>query len=155
MPYHKETIVMAEKFENFYIDHVPHQQNAHADVLTSLAASLALPTGAKERVLVCSHDLYYCKFALENSKTPRRDFQVKEVLETSTSLQPRDWRFSNIDFILYDILADDPKEEAAIRRKTPRFYYNAIMQTLYRRFMIESCSDAFHTSRHMRHSKSS
>jgi len=30
-------------------------------------------------------------------------------------------------------LSDDPKEAAAIRRKAPRFYYNAIMQTLYRR----------------------
>jgi len=36
---------MAEKFENFYIDHVPRQQNAHADALASLAALLALPAG--------------------------------------------------------------------------------------------------------------
>ena len=25
VPYHNATFVMAEKFENFYIDHVPHQ----------------------------------------------------------------------------------------------------------------------------------
>ena len=48
VPYHNTTIVMAEKFESFYIDHVPRQQNAHADALASLAASLALPTGATE-----------------------------------------------------------------------------------------------------------
>ena len=80
---------MAEKFENFYIDHVPCQQNAHADTLASLATSLALPVGATERVLVYSRDLYCCKFALEDSRTPRRDLQVKEVLETSISLEPR------------------------------------------------------------------
>jgi len=80
---------MAVKFENFYIDHVPRQQNAHADALASLATLLALPAGATQRVLVYSRDLYCCKFALEDSKTLRRYLQVKEVLETSVSLEPR------------------------------------------------------------------
>jgi hypothetical protein len=31
------------------------------------------------------------------------------------------------------MLPDDPKEAAAIKRKAPQFYYNAITQTLYRR----------------------
>ena len=39
--YYKATISMAEGFGNFYIDHVPRQQNVHADALASLAASLA------------------------------------------------------------------------------------------------------------------
>ena len=90
MPYYNATVVMAEKFENFYIDHVPRQQNAHADTLTSLATSLALPAGVAERVLVYSCDLYCCKFAFEDSKTPRGDLQVKKVLETLTSLESRD-----------------------------------------------------------------
>jgi len=34
---------------------------------------------------------------------------------------------------LYDIFPDDPKEATAIRRKAPKFYYNAITRTLYRR----------------------
>jgi len=91
VPYHNATIIMAEKFENFYIDHVPHQQNAHADALASFVASLVLPAEATERVLIYSHDLYCYKFALEDSKTPKGDLQVKENLETSTSLEPRDW----------------------------------------------------------------
>jgi len=82
---------MAEKCKNFYIDHIPRQQNAHADALVSLAVSLALPAGATERVLVYSRDLYCLKLALEDSKTPRGNLQVKEVFETSTSLEPRDW----------------------------------------------------------------
>ena len=96
----------------------------HADALASLAASLALPAGATEKVLVYSRNLYCCKFALKDSNSLRRDLQVKEVLETSTSLKLRDWRFSYIDFVLYDILPDDPKEAAAIKRMAPRFCYN-------------------------------
>ena len=87
VPYHNAIINMEEKFKNFYIDHVPCQQNAHADAQASLAALLALPVGATERVLIYSRDLYCSKFTLEDSKTPRGDLQVKEVLKTSTSSQ--------------------------------------------------------------------
>ena len=80
--YHNVIIDMAEKFKNFYIDHVSRQQNAYADALASLTASLALPAGAIEIVLIYSRDLYYCKFALQDSKALRGDLQVKEVHET-------------------------------------------------------------------------
>jgi len=124
-------------------------QNAHAEALASLAASLALPAGATERVLVYSRELYYKKFTLEDNKTPRRDLQVKEVLETLTSLELRDWRFPYIDFVLYGILPDDPKEAAAIRRKAPmRSCKHCITDR-----MMEYYSDAFHIKRHRRHSK--
>ena len=42
----------------------------------------------------------------------------------------RDWRFPYMGYALYDILPDDPKEAAAIRRKAPKFYYNATTRTL-------------------------
>ena len=84
------SIDMAEKFKNFYIDHVPRQENAHADALASLAASLALPARATKKVLVYSHDLYCPKFAFEESQTPRGDLQVEEVLKTSTGSKLRD-----------------------------------------------------------------
>ena len=35
VPYHNATIHMAEKFRNFYIDHIPRRQNVHADALAS------------------------------------------------------------------------------------------------------------------------
>ena len=60
-------------------------------------------------------------------------FKFKEVLETLTGPELRDWRFSFINYVLYDILPDDSKEAATIRRKAPRIYYNAITQILYRR----------------------
>ena len=73
VPNYKPTIDMTEKLKNIYID---HQQNLHADILASLAASLALT----KRVLVYSHDLYYCKFTLEDNKTPKGDLQPKRFL---------------------------------------------------------------------------
>ena len=81
---------MAEDFKSFYINHIPHQQNAHADALVSLAASLALPAGATEKVLVYNHDLNCPKFALEDNQTSERGLQIKEVLETPTGLKLKD-----------------------------------------------------------------
>ena len=82
---------MAERFRNFYIDHVSCQQNAHADTLASLAASLALPARAAEKVLVYSHDLYCPRFALDDNQKPTGDLQVKEALETSAGPELKDW----------------------------------------------------------------
>ena len=124
---------MAEKFSNFYIDHVPRSQNAHADALASLAASLALPAGAMEKVFVYSHELYCPKISPGDYPGSRGDRRGKETLEVSTAPDLKDWRFPYIDFVLYGILPEDTKEAAAIRRKAPKFYYNAISRTLYRR----------------------
>jgi len=100
--------------------------------VASLATFLALPVGATEKVLVYSHDLYCPKFALEDDQMPTGDLQVKKTLETSVDSELRDWQFPYIDYALHGILPDDPKEATAIRRKAPRFYYNAITRTLYR-----------------------
>ena len=124
---------MAGRFTNFYIDHVPYRQNAHADALASLAASLALPAGAVEKVFVYSHDLCCPRIAPEDYQEPTENCQSKEVLESSAGLKPRDWRFPYIDYVLYGILPEDTKEAAAVRRKAPKFYYNAITRTLYHR----------------------
>jgi len=93
---------------------------------------LALPAGATEKVIVYILDFYCLKFALKDDQTPTRDLQVKEALETSAGPELKNWRFSRIDYALYDILSDNPKEAAAIRRKAPKSYYNAITRILYR-----------------------
>ena len=77
VPYYNATVHMAERFINFYIDHVPRQQNAHADALASLAALLALPAGVVEKILVHSHDLYCPRIASEDYQKPTGDCQVK------------------------------------------------------------------------------
>jgi len=122
---------MAEKLRSFYINYVSHQQNAHANALASLADSLALLVRVTEKALVHNCVMYCPKFALEDSQTQEGDFQVKENPETSTIIELRDWQFSFIDYILYDIFPNDCKELPTVIRKAPRFYYNAIMQTLH------------------------
>ena len=100
---------MAEKFKNFFINNIPRQQNAHAYVLASLAAFLALPAGVAEKVLIYSHDLCYPRSAFEDNQKPAGDHQVKEALETLAGLELRDWWFPYIDYALYNILSDDLK----------------------------------------------
>ena len=66
VPYFNATISMAERFGNFYINHIPRQQNTHADALASLTTSLALPAGVVEKILVYSHDLYCPRITFED-----------------------------------------------------------------------------------------
>jgi len=91
--YYNATISMAERFENFYIDHVPRQQNAHADALASLAALLALSTRLVEKILIYSHDLFYPRVTFEDRQRLTGDYQAKEALETLAGPELRDWRF--------------------------------------------------------------
>jgi len=151
--YHNATIYVAERFKNFYIDHVPRQQNAHTDALASLTASLALPASATKKVLIYNHDLYRPKFVLEDDQMPTGDLQVKKSPETSAGPELRDWRFPYIDYGLHGILPDDPKEASIIRRKAPRFYYNAISVHCIVDRMMESYFGACHTKKLMSHSK--
>lgn len=58
IPYYEAVSRMAKEFNNFYMGHLPHQQNAHAYALAFLAASLALSAGASKKVLVFTHDLF-------------------------------------------------------------------------------------------------
>ena len=81
---------MAEGFTSFYIDHVPRRQNAHADALASLAASLALPAGAMEKIFVYSHDLYCPRIALKHYQESKGEYQGKEALELSTGPELKD-----------------------------------------------------------------
>ena len=94
---------MAKRFTNFYIDHVPRKQNAHADALASLTASLALPAGTVEKIFVHNHDLYCPRIAPEDYPESTGDRQDKKVLESSAGPEPRDWRFPYIDYVLYGI----------------------------------------------------
>ena len=70
---------------------MPRKQNAHADALASLAASLALPAGAVEKIFVHSHDLYCPRLALEDYQELARNCQGKDVLESSAGPELRDW----------------------------------------------------------------
>ena len=121
--YHHAAIQLANTFDRFYISHVFCLQNTKADVLTVLAATLALLADITYRLTIVTRHLFCPKYGLE----------VSEVHTTSPNFEPRNWRFSIIDYALHDILPNDPKEAVAVRQRSTRFYYDALVKTLYRR----------------------
>src|SRR5436190_4831073 len=129
IPYYEATMQLAQKFKNFYVEHLPRRQNTHADALASLATSLGLPPGATEKIWIYTHDLFCPDPPYEGIPL----LPSAEALQVAANSINRDWRFPYIDYCLFNILPDDPQEAAAIRRKAIHFYYDAASQTLYRR----------------------
>ncbi|XP_020266133.1 uncharacterized protein LOC109841585 [Asparagus officinalis] len=125
---HLEAYELAQKFEGFFIEYIPRAQNTYVDALASLVTSLALPPKEEMMIFVMGRDLYHPKLPLEHCSN---ETTAEIACATSIELEPRDWRFPYIDYVLYGILPDDAKEVAAIKRKALRFYYDAISQTLY------------------------
>ena len=74
--------------------------NVKANALAVLAAILNLPADTNYHLTVATHHLF----------CPKYDLEVSEVHTTSTNIEPRDWRFPIIDYVLHDILLDDPRE---------------------------------------------
>ena len=138
---------MAEGFANFYINHVPRRQNAHADALASLAASLALPAGAVEKVFIYSHDLYCPRIALEDYQESKRDCQGREVLES----QPV-WSLETGDFLTLTMSCTasclrTPKKWLPFEGKPPNSTIMRLREHCIIDRMMGSCSAAFHQRR--------
>jgi len=119
--YHHAAIQLANTFDRFYISHVFCLQNTKADVLTVLAATLALLADITYRLTIVTRHLFCPKYGVE----------VSEVHTTSTIFELRDWRFSIIDYALHDILPNDPREAVSARRRSAQFYYDAVVKMLY------------------------
>ena len=98
-----------------------HFQNTNADA-SALATTLALPIDTTYHLTVATRRLVCHTYVLETN----------EVHITSIGFEPRDWRLPLIDYVLHDILPDDPKEAASIQRRSLCFYYDLMVKTLYR-----------------------
>ena len=94
-----------------------------ADALTALAATSTLPTNTNYHLTVTTRPLL----------CPMYDLEVSKFHTTSATFEPRDWRFPIIDYTLHGLLPDDLKEVTSIRRRSPQFYYDLEVKTLYRR----------------------
>src|SRR5436190_4549835 len=53
------------------------------------------------------------------------------MLQPTPTPPPPDWQTPFVDYIMYNIRADDQKLAASIRKKAVRFHYNPESQTLY------------------------
>jgi len=123
VPYYHTVIELANLFDGFYIGLVSRSQNTKADALAALATTLALPVDTEYHLTVATRHLVYSKHML----------RTREIYNILTDLEPRDWRFSFIDYALHGLLPDNPKEAASIRRRSLRFYYDPTLKTFYRR----------------------
>jgi len=101
--------------------HMSRSQNTKADALAALATTLALPVDTEYHLTVTTRHLVCSKHML----------RTREVYNVSTDLEPKDWRFPLINYVLHGLLPDDPKEATSIRRRSLRFYYDPTLKTLY------------------------
>ena len=79
--------------------------------------------------------------------------KVREVHTTSTTFEPWDRQFSIIDYALHDILPNDPKEATSIQRRSPHFYYDPEVKTLYHHSYDGILLRCLSTHRHKKYSK--
>jgi len=100
VPYYHAVIKVANLFNGLYIGYVSRSQNTKADALAALAATLTLPIDITYHLTVATRYLV----------CPKQVLKTKEIHSISTDFEPRDWRFSLIDYALHDILLDDPKK---------------------------------------------
>jgi len=122
VPYYHAVIKMANSFDSFYIGHVSRSQNTKAYALAALSATLAFLIDT----------MYHLTVVTRHLVCPKHMLETKEVHVTLIDFEPRDWGFSLIDYALHDILSDDPKKVASIRRRFLRSYYDPVVRTLYR-----------------------
>src|SRR3954464_6236154 len=87
IPYYEATMQLAQKFKNFYVEHLPRRQNTHANALASLATSLALPPGAIEKIWIYTHDF----FSLAPPYEGMPHLPSAKALQVATDSINRDW----------------------------------------------------------------
>lgn len=107
--------------KKFYIDYVPRHKNMYTDALASHTATLVLSFELSKCIIIRGHD-FLC---------PKRVLEVDEMLQAGLSLEPRSWRFSFIDYVLYAILLKDPKETISVKKKATKTYYDVVLEALY------------------------
>src|SRR3954464_3392856 len=101
---------MAEQFESFYIGHVPHLDNTHADALASLPTSLCLQAGECQSVMVFARSLFHPKWTF--TKDPVESNTANLLRETpgvTARSDTLDLRTPFVDYIMYNIRVDDQK----------------------------------------------
>lgn len=86
------------------------KDNTYANTLPSLVATFALPPKIEQKISIDGQSSYHPKQVQEINNDNKPGPRSKMVCETSSSLEPKDWRFPFIDFLLYGILSENPKE---------------------------------------------
>lgn len=78
--YLEAAIRLTNKFERFYINHVPRHENVYTDALVSLVATLAMPPGTSRSISIRGCNLLH----------PKVLFKEEEVYQVRLDLEPYD-----------------------------------------------------------------
>ncbi|KAJ8621804.1 hypothetical protein MRB53_030333 [Persea americana] len=130
LPYYNKAQSLRQKFDIRHITHIRRGENIRVDALARLAASIAIQEGENMQITVCQRRI------LPPINTHQAIAECHQVVGSRISiLKPpiSDWRDPFIDYIMFGILPEDPKEWVSIQRRAPNFYLDIPSKMLYRK----------------------
>ncbi|KAJ8649212.1 hypothetical protein MRB53_002235 [Persea americana] len=130
LPYYNKAQSLRQKFDVCHITQIHSGENIRADALAGLAASMAIQEGEGMQITVCQRRI------LPPLNTHQAVVECHRVVGSRISiLKPPigDWRDLFIDYIMFGILPEDPKEWVSIQRRAPNFHLDIPSKMLYRK----------------------
>ena len=130
LPYYNKAQSLRQNFDICHITHIRRGENIRADALAGLAASMATQEGENMQITVCQRRI------LPPLNTHQAVAECHRVVGGRISiLKPPigDWRDPFIDYIMFGILPEDPKERVSIQRRAPNFHLDIPSKMLYRK----------------------
>ena len=127
MPYYHKAQSLRQRFDICHITHIRRGENIRADALAGLAASMA---GENMKMTVCQRRI------LPPLNTHQVVVECHRAVGSQISiLKPLigAWRDPFIDYIMFGILPEDPKEWVSIQRRAPNFHLDIPSKMLYRK----------------------
>ena len=105
------------KFEHVQLGHVPRSQNASADALAKLVASLALQDGEAE---IKIEERWLLPAVLDLIPD---NYKVNIV--TTTNVNDQDWCKPFLDYFKHGTLPSDPIERCQFQQRVPSYIFEA------------------------------
>ena len=112
------------------INHFPRGENIRADALAGLVASMEIQEGECMKITVCERRI------LPPLNTHQAVAECHRVVGSRISILQSsigDRRDPFIDYIMFGVLPEDPKERVSIQRRTPNFHLDIPSRILYRK----------------------
>ncbi|XXG62700.1 hypothetical protein AAC387_Pa05g1015 [Persea americana] len=112
LPYYNKAQSLPQKFDICHITHIRRGENIRADALAGLAASMAIQEEENMQIIVCQRRI------LPPLNTHQAVAECHQVVGSRISilkLPIGNWRDPFIDYIMFGILPEDPKEWEAFK----------------------------------------
>ncbi|XXG62733.1 hypothetical protein AAC387_Pa05g1046 [Persea americana] len=128
--YYNKAQSFRQRFDICHITHIRRGENIHADALAGLATSMAIEEGENMQITVFQRRI------LPPLNTHQAIAECHQVVGSWISIfKPSigNWRDPFIDYIMFGILPEDPKERVSIQRRAPNFHLDIPSKMLYRK----------------------